>query len=146
MTIWLILLYICLAGTMGGIVNALINRSGFELPKFVKVDGVTVYKPGLLGNMLVSSAAAGVSWGLYGPLANYAIGTLVVPQAAPSVTIGQLMGAVLVGTAGAKWFTSEIDRETWRATAVKAASQPADATKSKALSLATPMEALNMVK
>ncbi|HEX9959231.1 MAG TPA: hypothetical protein VGA96_18315 [Fibrella sp.] len=146
MSIWLILFYICLAGTVGGVVNALINRSGFELPKFVKVDGITVYKPGLLGNMLVSAAAAGVSWGLYGPLANYTIGTSVTSQASPTVTLGQLMGAVLVGTAGAKWFTSEIDRETWRATAVKAASQPADAVKSKALSLASPIEALNIVR
>lgn len=146
MTIWLVLVYICLAGTVGGVINALINRSGFELPKFVKIDDVTIYKPGLLGNMLVSAAAAGVSWGLYGPLGNYVIGALETPQAPPTVTIGQLMGAVLVGTAGAKWFTSEIDRETWRATAVKAASQPANDTKSKAMSLATPIEALNLVK
>lgn len=146
MSIWLIILYICLAGAVGGVVNALVNRSGVELPKFMKIDGVTVYRPGLLGNMLVSAAAAVVSWGLYGPLSTFIIGGNVPNQQPPSLTVSALVGALLVGAAGAKWFTSEIDKETWRATAVKATAQPADAAKSKALSMATPLEALNLLK
>jgi hypothetical protein len=146
MSIWLIMLYICLAGAVGGVVNALVNRSGVELPKFVKIDDVMVYKPGLLGNMLVSAAAAVVSWGLYGPLSTFVIGRDVPSQQPPSLTVSALVGALLVGAAGAKWFTSEIDKETWRATAVKATAQPADMAKSKALSMATPLEALDLVK
>lgn len=60
--------------------------------------------------------------------------------------VGALMGALLVGAAGAKWFTTEIDKETWQATAVKATARPADDAKSKAVSMATPLEAINLVK
>jgi hypothetical protein len=79
---WLMLLVVCVAGACGGIVNS-INGGGFTLPRMQQADGgVRVFQPGFLGTAIVGAVAAGVSWGLYGSLAN----DIVIPAPAASST------------------------------------------------------------
>jgi hypothetical protein len=73
-SMWLILLYVFLAGAVGGAVNALMTDNGFILPKSEDVDGkTTLLRPGYLGNILIGAVGAVVSWGLYGPLSSFNI-------------------------------------------------------------------------
>ena len=68
------LLYIFLAGAVGGAANALMTDNGFIMPKSEDVDGkTTVLRPGYIGNILIGAVGAVVSWGLYGPLSSVLI-------------------------------------------------------------------------
>lgn len=146
--IWMALLLVIIAGTIGGAVNALMSDNGFVLPQYDSQDGVRILRPGYVGNMVIGAVSAAVSWGLYGPASGQAI---IVDHLTPSMppgppqtalTIAGLLGAVLVGVAGARWLSSEVDKSLLRA----AASQAALATKNEALAaqvaIASPSEAL----
>ena len=67
MAIWNLLLIICAAGAVGGIVNALMTDNGFVMPLRETTDGATIIRPGFFGNVVIGAVAAGISWGLYGP-------------------------------------------------------------------------------
>ena len=69
----MLLLYVTLAGAVGGVVNALITDKGFLLPSREQADAITIYRPGWIGNVVIGAIAAGISWGLYGPMAGYYI-------------------------------------------------------------------------
>src|SRR5438552_3140303 len=121
MQMWLLLLYIAFAGALGGVVNALVTDKGFYLPSKEQVDAITIYKPGWIGNVLLGAIAAAISWGLYGPLAAYFIaGT---PEAMKTnttpdkigLTLSSLVGAALLGVGGARWLTSEVDKNLLKA-------------------------------
>src|SRR5438552_18436725 len=108
-SIWLLLVIVALAGAVGGVLNALISDNGFFLPRKEQVDGTELYRPGFLGNILIGAVAATVSWGLYGPLADRVIaGTQKAMEANNlsekiGLTLSSLVGAVMVGVAGARW-------------------------------------------
>lgn len=71
---WVLLLYIALAGAAGGLTNALLADAGLHMPQIETVDdGITVYRPGWIGHVLIGAVAAAVSWGLYGQFAAYYI-------------------------------------------------------------------------
>jgi len=73
-SMWLMLIYVFLAGAIGGAVNALMTDNGFLLPKSEQASGgATVLRPGYLGNILIGAMASVVSWGLYGPLSAFYI-------------------------------------------------------------------------
>jgi uncharacterized membrane protein len=142
MTIWGILGIVCAAGALGGLVNALLTENGFALPKRDKVGSLNILRPGVLGNMLISSVAAGTSWGLYGPLAGFVLlGSTNAKQPELTITLSALVGAVLVGVAGAKWLTNEVDKNLLKAAAAKAATSSPDAGKAQAMALASPVQA-----
>ncbi|HLJ95079.1 MAG TPA: hypothetical protein VKU02_18025 [Gemmataceae bacterium] len=151
MLIWTILLTVCGAGAVGGIINALMSDNGFILPQAKKVeDGVSILRPGFLGNLFIGAVAAGVSWGLYGPLATYIIlgsdkALASNPAEGVSLSVTSLVGAVLVGVGGARWLTNEVDKSLLKAAATKAAvAQPAPLAVAQQLALASPSQALDI--
>jgi len=152
-SIWLMLLYVLIAGSAGGVVNALMTDNGFLLPKSEKVnDKTSIFRPGYLGNVLIGAVAAVVSWGLYGPLSAYYIaGTeqALAANAAPDkvgLSLASLVGAILIGVGGARWLTSEVDKNLLRAAAVEAAGAQPSAAASQQIALAAPAQALNIAK
>ena len=143
MTIWGLLGIVCAAGALGGLINALLTDNGFAIPKRDKVGEISLLRPGVVGNMLISAVAAGISWGLYGPLAGFNI--LTHPSAEPrqselTMSLAALVGAVLVGVAGAKWLTNEVDKNLLKAAATKAASSTPDAATAQAMALSSPAQ------
>jgi hypothetical protein len=146
MGLWSILGIVCSAGALGGVINALLTDNGFVVPVRVQADEVTIVRPGVIGNILISAIAAGVSWGLYGP---FAVAVVVGSSAAstpppPNLTLSSLVGAVLVGISGAKWLTNEVDKNLLKAAAAKAASGQASAAKAQQIALASPANALKI--
>ena len=106
---WMCASLILLAGAVGGVVNALITDNGFVRPKVLR----GIYCPGFIANVLVGAFAAFASWSFYGSgagveLAAVAAGT---ERAEISLTFSALAGALLVGVAGAKWITNEVDKK-----------------------------------
>ena len=104
---WTCASFIGLAGACGGIVNALLSDNGFALPR--KEKGSSVGCPGAISNVLVGAFAAFSSWAFYGSgasveLADKSLRTVI------SLRFSALAGAFLVGVAGAKWITSEVDK------------------------------------
>ncbi len=150
---WLLLLYVAIAGGIGGVLNALMTDKGFRLPSMVVVDANTILQPGWIGNVVIGAIAAVISWGLYGPLASYTIAgtTQAITSAANSpekigLALSSLVGAVLVGVAGARWLTNEVDKNLLRAAASKAADAPGSPTVARQIALAPPREALKLAQ
>jgi len=115
MSIWTLIAAVFGAGALGGVVNALTTENGFVLPRRELVNGIWVFRPGFLLNVFVGGVAGVVSWGLYGPLATrYVIGGPDVGGDL-GLTLTALAGAVLVGVAGARWLTSEAEKNALRA-------------------------------
>jgi hypothetical protein len=116
-----LLTYVFTAGGLGGLINALTTDNYLLLPIVEPVDASRTLRPGLLGNALVGGIAATVSWGLYGPFsATYLVGG-PLPSMQPGLTYAGAGGAMLVGIAGARWLTSEVDKKLLRMAGVKAA-------------------------
>lgn len=122
MAIWALLVVVFSAGVLGGTINALISDNGFVFP--VRMDGIL--RPGWIGNALIGGVGAAVSWSLYGPLA----GVSVVSAAGGSTPKGELTlaaigGAILVGVAGARWLSNEVDKKLLRAAGAAASKDKA---------------------
>ncbi len=115
MSLWTLLIVICLSGAIGGLVNAILVEDGFHLPDMSN----GILRPGFLGNIITGAAAAGASWGLYGPFSSASI---LGPQPAGTLadtfnmSLAALIGAFFVGMGGARWLTSEVDRKLEKAT------------------------------
>lgn len=150
MSLWWILLVVCAAGAIGGVVNALMTDNGFVLPQSESVDTYKIIRPGYLGNILIGAVGAGISWGLYGPFtAAYILGGASAPGTptqVPGLTLSALAGAVLVGVGGARWLTNEVDKKLLTAAASKAASAKPDGDKAKRMLMASPAQALDIAK
>jgi hypothetical protein len=150
---WLLLVYIAVAGAIGGLVNALITDKGFIMPSKEEMDGVTIcWRPGWIGNVIIGAISATISWGLYGPLAAFVIaGTTEALQANTSpdkigLTLSSLVGAALVGTGGARWLTNEVDKSLLKATASKAANAQPNPIASQQIAIASPHLAFTIAK
>lgn len=146
---WIIIVFICIAGAIGGLVNALMSDNGFALPRPVIVkDGtveISVWQPGILGNVLIGIVAAFVSWGLYGPLASYVIlPTSPTTQAQPTLTLAAFVGAILVGIGGSRWLSNEVDKTLLQKAAAKAAGSASEPTKATQMASATPAQAFSL--
>ena len=146
MNIWSLLGIICAAGAIGGLVNALLTDNGFALPRRDNVGQVSLLRPGILGNLLVSAIAAGIPRGLYGPLAAFVILPTGAKQPELTMNLSALVGAVLVGVGGAKWLTNEVDKNLLKAAAAKAAASSADPAKAQAMSLSSPAQAAEIAE
>jgi hypothetical protein len=92
-------------GGLGGVVNALLSDNGFALPR--KESGV--WCPGAITNILVGSFAAFSSWAFYGSGASIELADRSL-RSVISLRFSALAGAFLVGVAGAKWITNEVDK------------------------------------
>jgi hypothetical protein len=149
MALWILLTFIFMAGALGGIINAYISDNGFLLPKTEVSANSKIIRPGYLGNVFVSGVAACISWGLYGPFAASYIwgGPKPAEDASPAgLTLAALVGAVLVGVAGARWLTNEVDKNLFRAAASEAAAGKASPEKAKQIAMAAPADALRIAK
>src|SRR5215467_12678120 len=96
---------ISIFGGIGGIVNALLSDNGFALPR--KESGV--WCPGAISNVLIGALAAFASWSFYGAGAGIELGDKSL-RTVISLKFSVLAGAFLVGVAGAKWITNEVDK------------------------------------
>jgi hypothetical protein len=150
MSLWIMLLIICACGFIGGVVNALISDNGFLLPRAEKsVADQTIWRPGFLGTAFVGAIAAGVSWGLYGPFAAYVFVSAPADTTSTQsmgLTLASLAGAVLVGIAGARWLTNEVDKSLLRAAAGVAAGKPANPGQATQIAMASPAGALALAR
>ncbi len=112
--IWVMLLVVCIAGAVGGLVNALLT-DGLIKPYKERNGEMKIYKPGYVGNIFTGAIAAGVSWGLYGPLSSFIIfsTSTETPQVPTFVglTLSSFVGAVLIGVGGARWLTNESEKK-----------------------------------
>jgi hypothetical protein len=152
-SMWIMLLLVAVGGALGGVVNALTTDNGFLLPrKEPASDGTMIWRPGYLGNTLIGAVAAIVSWSLYGPLSAYFIaGTkeAIAANSSPEkvgLSLASLAGTVLVGVGGARWLSSEVDKNLLRAAAAQAASKQSSIEVAQQISLASPAQALNLAR
>jgi hypothetical protein len=123
--------------------------SGIWMPTSSVVDGTKFYRPGIVGNLLVSGVSAAISWAMYGALATEYIFGAESPAASAKthgLTLSALAGAVLVGMAGARWLTNEVDKSLLRVTATVAASKSPSPTVAAKIANVSPAEALKLVQ
>jgi hypothetical protein len=104
---WVCALLIATAGAFGGIVNALLSDNGFAFPR--RESGV--WCPGAISNILVGAFAAFSSWAFYGSGASIELAGGQSVRTFISLRFSALAGAFLVGVAGAKWITNEVDKQ-----------------------------------
>ena len=138
----MLMLLIFVAGAMGGAINALLSDNGFLMPKWEMVGGNKIFRLGFFGNIFISGVGACVSWGFYGPFAAAdVLGHSTQPLA---LTLSALVGAILVGIAGARWVTNEVDKLMLRAVASEAAKTQPNPDMASQIAKARPAEALMM--
>lgn len=106
MSVWTCLLLVAAAGAFGGVINALLTDNGFIMPR--RESGILC--PGFITNVFVGSAAAIISWAAYGSGASIDLGQ-AGERAQVSLRLTALAGAFLVGVAGARWITGEVDKK-----------------------------------
>lgn len=139
---------IVFSGAVGGVVNALVSDNGFIKPMMENMENETIIRPGFAGNILLGSAAAFISWGLYGAFSSTVVfGAVSGPGTGEvSVSISSIAGAILVGIGGARWLTNEVDKRLLRTAAAVAAASKASFDDSQKIAIATPAEAFNIAK
>jgi hypothetical protein len=103
---WICASLISLAGALGGVVNALMTDNGFVKPMYK--HGVLC--PGFAANVGLGAAAALLSWALYGSGAGIDLASMS-ERTVISFRLSALAGAFVVGMAGAKWLTNEVDKK-----------------------------------
>ena len=109
-------LLIASAGAIGGTLNAYLSDHGIALP--TRVNGVLC--PGIFGNIFVGAVSSIVSWAFYGSGAAIDLAD-ATPRTVVSVRLTALAGALMVGVAGAKWLTNEVDKTLLRKTVLEVA-------------------------
>ena len=95
------------------------------------VNEQEIIRPGFLGNILIGAVSSFVSWALYGPLAGVVIAGGLKSAATRSeslvgVTLSSLGGAILIGIAGSRWLTNEVDKTILKSASVVAARSQAN--------------------
>jgi hypothetical protein len=103
---WICAVLITFAGALGGVVNALLSDNGFVLPRFES----KIWCPGFFANILVGAFAAFSSWAFYGSGASVDLAQMS-ERTQISLRFSALAGAFLVGVAGARWITNEVDKQ-----------------------------------
>jgi hypothetical protein len=102
---WFCASLISIFGGLGGVVNALLSDNGFALPR----KESSVWCPGAVSNILIGAFSAFSSWSFYGSGAAIELADKT-PRSVISLRFSALAGAFLVGVAGAKWITNEVDK------------------------------------
>jgi hypothetical protein len=116
---WYCALIITSAGAIGGVVNALISDNGFILPRLKK----GILCPGFMTNVLIGALSAFSSWSFYGSGASIELARVTGTRKDISLTFGAIAGAFLVGVAGAKWLTNEVDKKLLKESVKEAATK-----------------------
>ncbi|MFI1180704.1 hypothetical protein ACH4UT_14250 [Streptomyces sp. NPDC020799] len=137
-SVWVILGCVAAAGAVGGIVNALLSDSELILPR----EKAGILQPGFLGNALLGSFGAVVTWGLYGPLKDAVLlGSHSAGELPVNMTVTALVGAALAGAGGARVVSAEVDKRYLRSAGAIAAITSADPQLATALRTASPSHA-----
>lgn len=145
MNIWLIIAFVFAAGAVGGCVNAIITDNGFFLPITKEIStGIKIWRPGFMGNIIIGGVASLVSWSLYGPLSTAQLFETSGVTQRLDLPVSALGGAIIVGIAGAKWLTNEVDKRILKI-ATSIATEKADPLTAAKLASATPIEALELI-
>lgn len=140
MTVWQMLGLIMVAGGIGGLVNSLIQDKSLILPQAVsRGDGVSMFLPGFIGNMLIGSVSAAVSWLLYSPFTQEPLLSTNI-----TLTLTSLGGAVLVGMAGSGWLSNAMEKNILRIVASQVAAAPQSPGVAKQLLEVSSVEALKL--
>ncbi len=150
--IWWALLIVFGSGLLGGMINAVMTDNGFAMPMYDKSADPPILRPGYLGNMLIGGVAAAISWGLYGPAAAVALlptvtgegpgVTATIASGSASLTLAGFVGGILVGIAGARWLSNEVDKNLLRAAGSQAALAKRNDDLAAKIALSTPADAL----
>ena len=136
-------LLITAAGATGGIVNTALSDEGFRMPGYE----AGVLCPGFIGNVIVGAFAAVVSWALYGAGAGLELARATAgAHQALSLTAGALAGAAMVGVAGARWLSSEVDKKLFRESVNRTAETVVSAEQRRAIAQAPAREVLRIVQ
>ena len=133
---------ISIFGGLGGVENALLSDNGFALPR--KESGV--WCPGAISNVLIGAFAAFSSWSFYGAGAAVELADKNL-RSVISLRFSALAGAFLVGVAGAKWITNEVDKRLLKETvkvAVNSKKLPKE--QSEGITEGSPRQVLHDVK
>jgi hypothetical protein len=138
---WVCALLISIAGALGGVVNALLTDNSFALPS--RVAGV--WCPGAVSNILIGAFAAFSSWSFYGSGASI---ELADPSARTMISLrfSALAGAFLVGVAGAKWITNEVDKRLLKESVKVVAKKALPSEQSEQIVEGSPRQVLRDVK
>jgi hypothetical protein len=111
MAVGWVILFIAIAGFIGGLLNALFAAEGFILWRVDTLpDGRTIWRPGFVGNVVVGGVTAIVLTALYSPLGSIKLGSARSPGTTYDLTLAELAGAFLSGLGGARLLTQEVDR------------------------------------
>jgi hypothetical protein len=102
---WICAALVSFAGALGGVANALVTDNGFILPRRES----RIWCPGVLSNILLGAFSAFASWSFYGSGASIDLAT-VDERTEISLRFSALAGAFMVGVAGARWLTNEVDK------------------------------------
>jgi hypothetical protein len=138
---WVCAALIATAGGLGGVVNALFSGNGFALPKYR--NGILC--PGFLSNVLIGAFAASASWAFYGSGAGIELAH-PAERTEVSLRFSALAGALLVGVAGAKWITNEVDKQMLKESVKIAAGKTLSAEPSDELVRGSALQVLERVK
>jgi membrane associated rhomboid family serine protease len=138
---WTCALLIITAGAVGGVTNALLTDNGFIMPRIKD----RIWCPGFISNVLLGAFSAFASWAFYGSGASIEL-TQTTEQAAISLRFSALAGAFLVGVAGARWLTSEVDKRLLKQSVVEASQKNISVEKSQEIVNQSPMKVLDAVK
>lgn len=146
--IWQIFGILFLAGGIGGAINALMTDNGFIMPKWEDANGNKIWRPGVVGNVFIGAVAAVISWGLYGPFADYVFVGFSGPntQTQPNLTVAAFVGAMLIGVGGARWLSNEVDKKLLKATTASALAGSGAADAAAKVMTATPAQGLKIVQ
>jgi hypothetical protein len=106
---WVCALLIIAAGAMGGAVNALLTDGGIVKPRFKR----GIWCPGFISNLLIGAFSAFSSWAFYGSGAGVDI-SQAAERTQISLRFSALAGAFLVGVAGSKWITNEVEKRLFK--------------------------------
>jgi hypothetical protein len=108
MAVGWVIVFIAVAGLVGGLLNALFAAEGFIFSRVGTLpDGRKIWRPGFLGNVFVGMVTALVLTALYSPLGSISLGSA---PATYDLTLAKLAGAFLSGLGGARLLTQEVGR------------------------------------
>lgn len=134
------IIVILVAGALGGVINGIITDRGVIIPGRVTIkDGMEVWRPGILTNILIGAIAAFLYWSIYGSGNNLDLMHPPSDMQLPILTIGF---SVLTGIGGARWVTNEVDKYVLRKSTAMAMNEGPETTQH--VMKATPMEVLKM--
>ena len=106
---WICALLIAVAGGLGGSVNALLTDGGIVKPRVKR----GIWCPGFISNLLIGAFSAFSSWSFYGSGAGVDI-SQAGERTLISLRFSALAGAFLVGVAGSKWITNEVEKRLFK--------------------------------